>query len=284
MRTVKSTIRNQINFLIHLIVKVKNDDIFALASQLAYYLVLSFFPFMIFLITLVGFSNLESEQVLNALHGIFPDSIVDLTKSTIYEVFNTQYTGLLGASILLALWTASSGFRAVIKGVNKAYKFKETRSFIKRSIISMLGILALAIIILLALAILVFGGVIGRYLETIFPFYDIIVFIWMAFRYALMFLLMIFIFAAIYRLAPAKRLTWGEVIPGAVFSTIGWGISSLGFSYYINNFRNFSRFYGSLGAVFILMTWLFLVSLIFIFGVEINCVIAQVKNNNEIIK
>lgn len=281
MRNLKSAIRSQINFLIHLIVKVKNDDIFALASQLAYYLVLSFFPFMIFLVTLVGFSSFGSEDVLNALHAVLPESIVELTKSIVYEVFDKQYTGLLGASILLSVWTASSGFRAVIKGVNKAYNFKETRSFIKRSIISMLGILALAIIILLALAILVFGGVIGRYLETIFPFYNIIVFIWVAFRYALMFLIMIFIFVAIYRLAPAKRLAWGEVIPGAIFSTIGWGASSLGFSYYINNFRNFSRFYGSLGAVFILMTWLFLVSLIFIFGVEINCVITHVKNNKK---
>lgn len=278
MRNLKSSIRKQINFLIHLIVKVKKDDIFALASQLAYYLVLSFFPFMIFLINLVGFSSFGSEEVLDALHGILPESIVELTKSIIYEVFDKQYTGLLGASILLAVWTASSGFRAVIKGVNKAYDFKETRSFIKRSIISMLGILALAIIILLALAILVFGGVIGKYIEAIFPYYDIIVFMWVAFRYALMFLIMIFIFAAIYRLAPAKRLTWSEVIPGAIFSTIGWGVSSLGFSYYINNFSNFSRFYGSLGAVFILMTWLFLVSLIFILGVEINCVIGHVKN------
>ena len=281
MKNLKSSIRKQINFLIHLIVKVKKDDIFALASQLAYYLVLSFFPFMIFLITLVGFSSFGAEEVLDALHGILPESIVELTKSIVYEVFDKQYTGLLGASILLAVWTASSGFRAVIKGVNKAYNFKETRSFIKRSIISMLGILALAIIILLALAILVFGGVIGKYLEAIFPYYDIIVFIWVAFRYALMFLIMIFIFAAIYRLAPARRLTWNEVIPGAIFSTIGWGVSSLGFSYYINNFRNFSRFYGSLGAVFILMTWLFLVSLIFILGVEINCVIGHVKNSKK---
>lgn len=281
MRNLKSSIRKQINFLIHLIVKVKKDDIFALASQLAYYLVLSFFPFMIFLITLVGFSSFGAEEVLDALHGILPESIVELTKSIVYEVFDKQYTGLLGASILLAVWTASSGFRAVIKGVNKAYNFKETRSFIKRSIISMLGILALAIIILLALAILVFGGVIGKYLEAIFPYYDIIVFIWVAFRYALMFLIMIFIFAAIYRLAPARRLTWSEVIPGAIFSTIGWGVSSLGFSYYINNFSNFSRFYGSLGAVFILMTWLFLVSLIFILGVEINCVIGHVKNSKK---
>lgn len=281
MKNLKSTIRNQVNFLIHLVVKVKNDDVFALASQLAYYLVLSFFPFMIFLITLVGFSNLDSYEVLNELNGVLPESIVELTKSIVYEVFDKQYTGLLGVSILLSVWTASSGFRAVIKGVNKAYNFKETRSFIKRSIISMSGILALAIIILLALSILVFGGVIGIYLEKIFLFYNIILFIWKVFRYAVMFLIMTFIFAAIYRLAPAKRLTWSEVIPGAIFSTVGWEVSSLGFSYYINNFGNFSRFYGSLGAVFILMTWLFLVSLIFILGVEINCVTTHVKNNNK---
>ena len=88
---------------------------------------------------------------------------------------------------------------------------------------------------------------------------------------------MIFLFALIYMFAPAKRLKLKEVIPGAIFSTVGWIAVSFGFSFYINNFSNYSRFYGSLGAVFILMTWLFLVSIIFILGVEINCVIGQIK-------
>lgn len=281
MNKINSKIRRKINLLIHLIVKIKKDDVFALSSQLAYYLMLSFFPFILFLITLVGFSRLSSDEVLNGLAGLLPQSIVDLTTSTVMEIFDNQYTGLLGVSILLMIWTSSSAFRAVIKGVNKAYDFKESRSFIKRALISMMGILALAIIIILSLSMLVFGDVISQYIRNVIPFYKAFLFIWNMFRYAFVFIVMIFIFAGIYCMAPAKRLKSKEVIPGAVFSTIGWIIVSFGFSFYINNFGNYSRFYGSLGAVFILMTWLFLISMIFILGVEINCVLSQIKNRTN---
>ncbi|WP_294372294.1 YihY/virulence factor BrkB family protein [uncultured Clostridium sp.] len=277
MKRLKVQIRRQINLLIHLIIKIKRDDVFALSSQLAYYLILSFFPFMIFLVTLIGFSPLSSVEVLENLNALLPKSIVDLTKSIISEVVDSQRTGLLGVSVLLMIWTSSSAFRAIIKGINKAYGLKESRSLIKRSIVSMIGILALAIIIILALSMLVFGNVIGSYVITRIPFYKIIIFIWNMFRYAFAFIVMIFIFAFIYMFAPAKKLRLKEVIPGAVFSTIGWIVVSFAFSFYINNFSNYSRFYGSLGAVFILMTWLFLVSMIFILGVEINCVMAQIK-------
>ena len=277
MSNLKFGIRRQINLLIHLIVKIKKDDVFALSSQLAYYLILSFFPFMIFLITLIGLSPLSSIKVLDNLYAILPMSIVELTKSIILEVFDSQHGGLLGVSVLLMIWTSSSAFRAVIKGVNKAYEFKENRSFIKRSIISMIGIMSLALIIILALAMLVFGSVIGTYIINRIQFYRIFIFLWNMFRYAFVFIVMIFIFALIYMFTPAKRLKLKEVIPGAIFSTIGWIVVSFGFSFYINNFSNYSKFYGSLGAVFILMTWLFLVSMIFILGVEINCVIGQMK-------
>lgn len=263
-------------FLIYLIVKIKEDDVFALASQLAYYLVLSFFPFMLFLMTLIGFSRFNSVQILAQLSIMFPKSILELTRTTIEEVFDNQHTGLLGISILLTVWTASSAFKAIIKSVNKAYNFKENRSFIKLSIISMFGILSLAITIMLSLILLVFGNVIGEYIQSIYQFYIISVF-WNVLRYFLILVIMIFIFIGIYTFAPAKKLIWKEVIPGAIFSTLGWGIVSFGFSFYIDNFNNYARLYGSLGAVFILMTWLFLISIIFILGVEINWVTAENK-------
>ena len=272
MRKINLKLRNKLNLLIHLIAKIKKDDVFALASQLAYYLVLSFFPFMLFLMTLVGFSNLSSSEILEGLSVMLPKSILELTQSTVREVFDNQYKGLLGISILLMIWTSSSAFKAVIKSVNKAYNFKEDRSFIKLSIISMLGILALALIIILALTMLVFGNVIGDYIKSTDSLYKIIIILWNIFRYVFIFIVMIFIFIAIYKLAPAKKLTWKEVIPGSIFSTLGWVLVSFGFSFYIDNFNNYSRFYGSLGAVFILMTWLFLISIIFILGVEINFV------------
>lgn len=283
MREVNSRLRYYINIFIHLVVKIKKDDVFALASQLAYYLVLSFFPFMLFLMTLVGFSKLNSIQVLEGLSVMLPRSILELTQSTIREIFDNQYTGLLGISILLMIWTASSAFKAIIKSINKAYNLKENRSFIKRSIISMLGILALASIIILALTMLVFGNVINQYIKNFHQIYKIIFILWNIFRYAFIFVIMILIFVAIYRLAPAKKLTWKEVIPGSIFSTLGWVLVSFAFSFYIDNFNNYSRFYGSLGAVFILITWLFLISIIFILGVEINFVTAEIKNKTHLL-
>jgi membrane protein len=281
MKNIK--IGDKINLFIHLIVKIRKDDVFALASQLAYYLVLSFFPFMLFLMTLAGFSSLSSNQILGQLSVMLPKSVLELTRSTIREIFDNQYTGLLGISILLMIWTSSSAFKAIIKSVNKAYDFKENRSFIKLSIISMLGILALALTIILTLAMLVFGNVIGEYIGNIKPFYKVILVIWHIFRYTFIFIIMMSIFIGIYRFAPAKKLIWKEVIPGSIFSTIGWVLVSFGFSFYIDNFNNYSRFYGSLGAVFILMTWLFLISIIFVLGVEINFVTSQIKNTTHVL-
>jgi len=283
MKYINLKIKQQKKILVHLIAKFEKDDVVALASQLAYYLVLSFFPFMLFLMTLVGFSDLSSSEILEALSVILPKTILELTQSTIKEVSDNQYTGLLGLSILLMIWTASSAFKAIIKSVNKAYNLKENRSFIKLSIISMLGILALALIIILALTMLVFGNVIGEYIKSSNQFYNIILIIWNIFRYAFIFIIMILIFASIYRLAPAKKLTWKEVISGSIFSTIGWIVVSFGFSFYIDNFNNYSRFYGSLGAVFILMTWLFLISMIIILGVEINFVTSEIKNKIQLL-
>ncbi|MDS0526208.1 YihY/virulence factor BrkB family protein [Clostridium sp. SHJSY1] len=265
--------KSKIDLLIHLIVKVNKDDIFALASQLAYYLVLSFFPFLVFLLTLVGFLNLNSKEVLEGLKTILPLSVLELTETTIVEVLQSQNTGLLGVSIILSIWSASSGFRAVIKGIHKAYNIADERSYIKRATISFVSTITLAITVIMALLLLVFGKVIGIYLVETFPFGNAIGVVWNILRYGIIVFVLILVFAAIYRYTPSKQLKWKEVLPGAVFSTVGWLMISIIFSFYINNYNNYSRFYGSLAAVFILMIWLFLSSIIFIFGVEINSVL-----------
>lgn len=274
--------RTFFDFMIYFIIKVKNDDIFALGAQLAYYMILSFFPFLIFLMTLIGFSGLNSMQIIEGLRAILPSSVLDLTASIIFEVVENQYTGLLGASIILVMWSASSAFRAVIKGINKAYNVKETRSFIKRVIIALICTFALAFIIVVTLALLVFGDLLGGLITTYLPFDKLIQNVWNILRYTAVISIMVCIFAAIYRYTPSKRIRWKEVFPGAIATTMGWIIVSLAFSFYINNFSNYSRLYGSLGAMFALMTWLYITSIIFILGGEINSVIVIRKNNLSI--
>lgn len=273
--------RSTLDFIIYFIVKVKNDDIFALASQLAYYLILAFFPFLVFLMTVMGASSLDSIEILDGLRTILPSSVFDLVASIVREVVDTQYKGLIGVSIVLSIWTASSGFRAVIKGVNKAHDIKETRSFIKRSAIAILFTFALTVIITLTLAMLVFGDLIGQYMLSILPYHKAIKIGWNLLRYAMVILMMIAIFASIYRFTPAKKIKWRQVFPGAIVSTLGWILVSLAFSYYINNFSNYSRLYGSLGAVFILMTWIYITSMILIVGAEVNSVLMLRKKQRE---
>lgn len=271
--------RSFFDFIIYFIIKIKNDDIFALAAQLAYYLILSFFPFLIFLLTLIGFSNLDSMEVLGGLRAILPTSAFELIYKIIVEVIEKQNTGLLSASLLLVIWAASSAFRAVIKGVNKAYGIKENRSFIKRAIIAILCTFALAFVILLTLIMLVFGRIIGNILVSYLPFPEVVYKIWNYIRYIMVIFIMICIFAGIYRYTPSKRLKWKEVFPGAIVCTVGWLIVSLGFSYYVNNFSNYSKIYGGLGAVIILITWLYITSILFITGGEVNSVIVIRKSN-----
>ena len=263
--------------MLYLFVKVKRDDLFALGSQMAYYLILSFFPFLIFLITLIGFIKLNSDQVLLGLQNLVPTAVFELTANTIEEVVNSQNTGLLGISIILTIWSASSAFRAVTKGVNKAYNIQENRSFVKRSIIGMISVIALALTIICTLLMLVFGNLIGNLLNEVLPFEHIINFIWNILRYLIIIVMMIIVFASIYKVTPARKVKFRNVLPGAIITTIGWLIVSLGFSFYINNFGNYSRLYGSLWAVFVLMIWLFITSMVFIFGVEVNSVLDDEK-------
>lgn len=271
----KGFLRKTIIFLVMFIRKIGDDDIFALGAQLAYYMVLSFIPFLMFLMTLVGFSNLNSDTVLNLLSNVMPREAFNLIQSTVIEIVDREQTGLLWISIFLAVWVSSSGFKAVIKGLNKAYGVKETRSYVKLKIISMIYTILLALIVIATLFLFVFGDVIGNFLMKFLEHPEFIYYLWNMIRYVVVILIMILFFMFLYNATPCVRLGWIEVIPGAVVTTLGWISISYIFAYYVNNFSNYSRLYGSLGAVFMFMTWMFITSMILILGGEINAVVAE---------
>ncbi|MDZ5254624.1 YihY/virulence factor BrkB family protein [Clostridium sp. LIBA-8841] len=271
----KSFLRKAIIFLIMFIKKIGDDDIFALGAQLAYYMVLSFIPFLMFLMTLVGFSHLNSDSVLNLLSNVMPTEAFTLIQNTVIEIVDVEQTGLLWISIGLAIWVSSSGFKAVIKGLNKAYGVKETRSYVKLKAFSIIYTILLALVIIATLFLFVFGDVIGDFLIRELEHPEFIYSLWNILRYIVVILIMILFFMFLYNATPCVRLGWLEVIPGAAATTIGWIVVSYIFAYYVNNFSNYSRLYGSLGAVFMFMTWLFITSMILILGGEINAVLAE---------
>jgi membrane protein len=260
-----------------LISRIKEDEVPSISAQLSYSIVMAFFPFLIFLFTLLGFSKLDSADALAMLSTVLPENVYELISRTVVEVVETRKGDLLSISLLVALWSASAGMGAVIRGLNKAYKEPETRGFIKVKLVTLLSVLVLAFVIILTITLLVLGEVIGDYLQGFFGMTNYYRTVIDLIRYLITALSLIFTFVLLYYLTPCRRLTLREVVPGALFSTAGWLIFSLAFSFYINNFANHSRFYGSLGAIFIFMTWLYISSFIIILGGELNAVLAAEK-------
>ena len=258
--------------------RIQEDDIGALGAQLSYSFLFAFFPFLIFAMTLIGCTSIKSEEVLLGLRSIVPLEVYKLTEITVKEVVDNKNLKLLSFGIITAIWIASNGFLAVIKGLNKAYDVKEKRGKIKVQVIALSCTIILACIIVLAFILIIFGEING---SLILKYFGVGLFfrnVWNYFRYILIILIMVFVFASIYHFIPCRKLSWKEVIPGSVFTSVGWIICSEVFSYYVNNFSNYSMLYGSIGAVIILMTWLFLTSILLLVGGEINATLSLCKD------
>lgn len=274
MKKKKWTIGKTIKILIY---RFFDDGVLALSSQLAYGLIISVFPFLMFLINLVGFLPVQSEDVLIGMKQMLPQNAYLLLHNTVVEIVDTQNGNLLSLSLIITIWAASAGFRAVIRGLNKAYDVEEHRSFIRVLFITIISTFGLALILIMSIIFLVFGRAIGQKILFQLGFSYEFKRIWNIFRYVVMLSTTTFIFATLYYYTPSRRLKWREVFPGAIFATIAWIIVSIGFSFYVDNFNNYSRLYGSIGAVIVFLVWLYLTSIIIIMGGEINAVNALKK-------
>lgn len=255
--------------------KLKQDDIFALASQLSYSLLLSFFPFLIFLMTIMGSSNISSRDMLFFLKSIIPHTAYTMIYTTVVEIFDSKKTNLLSFSLIMTIIVASNGFHAVIRGLNKAYYDYEKRSFFKIRIISIFCTFVLVVLIIFSIILLVLGNILSYKITQYFNFPNFYNLVFIILRYTVTFIAMTFFFAFIYKLTPSRTLSFRSVLPGALFTSIGWIICSMCFAFYVNNFNNYSKTYGSIGAVIVLMVWLFLTSVIILIGGEINGLIAK---------
>ncbi len=251
------------------------DEVPALSSQLSYSLVLAFFPFLIFVLTLVGYTPLTNERVLSGLVGILPDAtyhmVIDITKDILIKRSST----LLSISMLGTLWASSNGISALIIAFNKAYNHAESRHFIMVKSMTIFYTIGLALVIIIIFFLIIFGEVIGKYIFEAAGYSYYFRRIWNIVRYIVSLLFVFIVILMLYYFLPNKKLCFKEVIPGSIFSTIAWVGISLAFSFYINNFTGYTATYGSIGGILILLLWLYWSSVILIMGVELNAVLVE---------
>ena len=255
--------------------RIKKDDIPALGAQLTYYLILAFLPFLMFFINLLSFTPLTNEDLLDNLIVYFPYETWDLIEDIVNRIVNSRNSSLLSFGAVASLWAASNGVNAVAKGLNKAYDCSEDRPFWKIRLMSVLFTMALGLIILISLLFLVFGEVLWKGLYSTIGFTTVFKAIWNIIRLVVPFLTIIALLIALYLYMPNCKLSFKSVIPGAVISTLAWTGISYVFSVCVNNFNNYSKTYGSLGGIFILLLWIYWSSIIILLGGEFNAAYAS---------
>ncbi|UQZ36106.1 ribonuclease [Paenibacillus sp. PK3_47] len=253
--------------------KIQLDDVQGVSAQLTYYLILSLFPFLIFLMTLIGYANISLEDKIKDLEQVMPLEAVSLIEEILQDVAQGRNEALLSFGMLGTLWAASKGINAIIKGLNRAYEIDESREFWKIRGIAFLATLIIGFVILLSILLLVLGGWLKAQVFQLFDLPYGFQKLWDLLQYAVPLLVLFLVFTLLYWIAPSRRLALREVIPGAFFSTIGWIATSVLFSIYVNQFSDFTKTYGSLGGVMILLIWLYISSMILLAGGEINAIL-----------
>lgn len=255
--------------------EMSRDDVFGDAAKLAYYFLLALFPLLIFLTSAIGLIVGSETSMRNTLFQylarVMPSSAFQLIDSTMLEVTNSSSAGKLSFGLLLALWAASNGMGAITEALNTAYDVEETRSWWKRRLAAVLLTIGLSVLIIGALALVIGGGRLADYLAAFFGFSSAFTWAWKILQWPIALVFILTAFALIYYFAPDVRdQDWKWITPGSVIGLALWLFASFGLKGYLHFFNSYSTTYGSLGAVIILMLWLYLTGLAVLIGGEVN--------------
>lgn len=267
-----------VSIIKHLWVRIGRDDISGLAAQLAYFFLLSLFPLLIFLVTLLPYFSMTQENLLSFIKDYAPGETMVLIETSLTDVMDKNGK-LLSFGVIATLWSASNGIHAIVAAFNKAYDVVENRTFVVERGIAILLTIGMIAVIVVALLLPVFGRHIGLFLFTEFGLSEQFLKVWNALRWLFSSLFLFIVFTGLYWIAPNKKISCLSAVPGALFATVGWVLTSLAFSYYVGNFANYSATYGSIGAIIVLMIWFYLSGFVIILGGEINAFYTAKKSN-----
>lgn len=250
------------------------DDLFGRSAQLAFYFLLALFPLLLFLMTLLGYfastSGRLRESFILYLSTIMPRSAVGLVNETINEITDEKSGGKLSFGLLTALWAASNGMGAITETLNVAYDLKETRPWWKVRLVSLGLTVLLAVLIISALLMVLFGGWISGWLAGRFGF-GAFSFLWNVLQWPVVLAFLLLSLGSIYYFAPNFKVKyWQWTSPGALVALVLWLLVSFGFRTYLQFFNTYTATYGSLGALIVLMLWFYLTGLAILIGGELN--------------
>lgn len=249
--------------------RLNKDHVGAYAAQSAYFILLSFIPFVLLLVTLVKYTPLTQEIVTTALIRMVPEEFSSFIRVIVNEVFGKS-AAFVPVSAIIALWSAGKGVNALSKGLNCIYQVEETRGYVVNRLRSAVYTLIFVVAVAVTLLLLVFGNQIQMGIAERFPVIAKVTSVIVGMRTMITLVLLCLVFLMIYKFVPNRRATLKSQIPGAMVSSVAWSLFSLAFSIYIDLTPGTVNMYGSLTTLVLIMLWLYFCMWILLIGAEIN--------------
>jgi len=260
------------------------DDALGMAAQLAFYLVLAIFPFILFCVAILdAFSSSDPQfvtELFDYLKRLLPAQVYALIHTYTEHTLRNEDTapGLLSIGILGTVWAASGAFAALINALNRAYDVQETRPFWKVRGIAILMMFGLSALLLTGVLLLIAGPSIGRTIAGVFTLGDEFMVVWNVARWPAALLFMIVTVALIFYLAPDANQPFRWITPGGVIGIVLWVLASVAFNLYLSSdFNTYDKTYGSIGTVIVLLLYLYISSLTILFGATLNATLVRIK-------
>ena len=259
----------------------QRDDALGIAAQLAYYLILAIFPFILVLISLLGTFGSEglASEVLTYFRQVMPEQAYEIIRTFTVNIISgeAEAPGLFTFGILFTIWAASGAFAALISALNRAYDVEETRPFWKVRGIAILMTLGLSVLVLVGVLLLVLGPQIGTAIANVFGLEETFLLVWDIARWPAALFFMVFTVALLYYFAPDANQPFRWITPGGLIGVLLWVLASVAFNYYVSNFGSYNKTYGSIGAVIVLLLYLYISSLTVLFGATLNATLVRMK-------
>lgn len=249
--------------------RFNEDHVGAYAAQSAYFILLSFIPFVLLLVTLVQYTPLTQEIVTDALVGLVPAEFSSFIKGIVGEVFGKS-PAFVPLSAVIALWSAGKGINSLTNGLNCIYRVEETRGYVINRLRSTFYTLIFVLAVALTLILLVFGNQIQAGIAAKFPMIAKVTSFIIGMRTFITLAMLCAVFLLIYKFVPNRRASFKSQFPGAIVSSVAWSIFSLAFSIYIDFAPGTVNMYGSLTTLVLIMLWLYFCMWIVLIGAEIN--------------
>ncbi len=265
--------RSVIRLITAFVKKINSDGISALSAHAAFFVLISFFPFVMFLLTLLSYIPFFTKTLPAINLDLLPGAMSSFLLQAFTELSERANGTILSVTVILTIWSASRGILSVMRGLNSIHNIRETRNYFVTRIMATGYTILFAVLLLVMMLIFVFGNQLTFRLIECFPVLEDFALVIISLRTAVGISVLVCFFLVIFTFLPNRKTKLLHELPGALLTAAGWVGFSFLFSYYVDNFSNYTAIYGSLTAIVLCMLWLYACMYILFIGAEINAIL-----------